>query len=75
MHLAILNGAGGVARPARIEILTSSGESCGTVSLPVQACAVDVARDGTVLTVQDSARVARADMKRCTWAWWGGLLR
>jgi hypothetical protein len=95
-RLATIRGGSGYAvlpfegqgDPARVEVLTPAGDSCGTVALPAPAALppgvdatptrLDVGQDGTVLqTVMfgGTGSVSLGSGVHCEFRWWPGLLR
>jgi hypothetical protein len=63
----------------RIEVLTASGESCGTVRLEAPRCdRVTFGADRTVFALHQGYAAIDSSYARnlvCTWSWWTGLLR
>jgi hypothetical protein len=62
----------------QLEIVTASGQSCGTVKVPVPTVTggqarLDVGQDGTLLLTSSTS--PDATPRRCEFRWWPGLLR
>ncbi|HEX9049161.1 MAG TPA: hypothetical protein VF841_01360 [Anaeromyxobacter sp.] len=78
---AVVKSGGGAPCVVDVEVLTPSGESCGTTELRApQACgSVSIGLDGTVFatgsTLDPTPGPSGAGGGTCSWHWWSGLLR
>lgn len=66
------------------EIVTATGESCGTFQLPAPAdepgisrtpALLDVGQDGTLVQAETLSGAALGSGTHCEFRWWPGLLR